>query len=197
MFKSLVLIFLLLSLVSCKRESNNKGETNNFMESKAKGSIHRFIVKDIKGETFDMSQLKGKKVMIVNTASKCGLTGQYNGLQKLYETYKDEGFVILGFPANNFMSQEPGTNDEIQAFCERNYGVSFPMMGKISVKGPGKHVLYKYLTEKEENGVDDYAVSWNFQKFLLNKEGEVSAVFDPQTSPLDQAIIDWIEGNDS
>lgn len=157
-------------------------------------SIYQFKVEDLYGETFDFSQLKGKKVMIVNTASECGLTPQYENLQELYEMFKEEGLVIIGFPTNNFAGQEPGTNQEIAAFCEQNYGVSFPMMGKISVKGNDMHPLYKFLTQKSENGVMDSEVQWNFQKYLLNEQGQLVKVIDPKTLPTDPEILEWIRG---
>lgn len=158
-------------------------------------TIHDFVVNDIKGNSFDLSSLKGKKVMIVNTASKCGLTPQYKELQALYEKYKVKGFVIVGFPANDFMKQEPGSNEEIATFCEKNYGVTFPMMEKIVVKGKGIHPLYTYLTTKSQNGHSDNDVAWNFQKYLINADGKLEKVIHPKTAPNDQKIIDWIEGN--
>jgi glutathione peroxidase len=155
-------------------------------------SIHQFTVEALEGEHFNFSDLKGKKIMVVNTASKCGLTPQYKALQSLYETYENEGFVIVGFPANNFMYQEPGANEEIAAFCERNFGVTFPMMAKIDVKGKEIHPVYNFLTHKGQNGVMDSKVTWNFQKYLINEEGIVEKVISPRTSPDDQEIIDWI-----
>lgn len=156
-------------------------------------SVHQFKVNDIEGNEFDMATLKGKKVMIVNTASKCGLTPQYEQLEKVYQKYKDQNFVIIGFPANNFMSQEPGTNEEIAAFCQKNYGVSFPMMEKISVKGKDQHPIYTFLTSKKYNGLEDNSVSWNFQKYLINEAGQLEKVISPRTLPDDKEIIDWIE----
>lgn len=156
-------------------------------------SIHQFTVQDINGENFDMASLKGKKVMIVNTASKCGLTPQYEQLETIYQKYKDKNFTIVGFPANDFMSQEPGSNEEIAAFCQKNYGVSFPMMSKISVKGSDMHPVYQFLTEKKYNGVEDSKVKWNFQKYLINAEGKLEKVIPPSTKPDDAEIIAWIE----
>lgn len=156
-------------------------------------SIHQLVATDIKGETFDFSTLKGKKVMIVNTASQCGLTPQYEKLQELHETYKDSNLVLIGFPSNDFMGQEPGSNDDISKFCVDNYGVSFKMMGKIIVKGDDKHDVYHFLTDKSWNQKMDSQVEWNFQKYLLNEDGELEKVVSPQTSPLDKEIIDWIE----
>lgn len=159
-----------------------------------KNSIHTFTAEDINGNTFDLSSLKGKKVMIVNTASKCGLTPQYEKLEALYQQYKDKNFVIVGFPANNFMWQEPGTNEEIKTFCEKNYGVSFPMMAKISVKGKNQHPIYAFLTKKANNGVQDSSVSWNFQKYLIDENGVLVEVISPRTQPDDVKILTWIKG---
>lgn len=155
-------------------------------------SIHQFITNDLSGKDFDLGSLKGKKAMIVNTASKCGLTPQYKQLQAMYETYESEGFIIIGFPANNFMAQEPGSDTEIADFCEANYGVTFPMMSKIDVVGEKIHPIYKFLTQKEKNGVMDSKVTWNFQKYLLNEEGILEKVIDPRTSPDDPEVINWI-----
>jgi glutathione peroxidase len=155
-------------------------------------SLYDFKVKDIYGEDFDFRKLKGKKIMIVNTASKCGLTSQYKGLEKLYSRYKNMNFVIIGFPANNFLWQEPGSNEKIANFCKENYGVSFPMMSKISVRGSTIHPLYKFLTDKSKNGVISSSVSWNFQKYLINEDGSIHKVISPRTNPEDPKIIDWI-----
>ena len=155
-------------------------------------SLHQFKVADIYGNIFDFSQLKGKKVMIVNTASKCGLTYQYEALQKLYSQYKDLNFVIIGFPSNDFLWQEPGSNDEIIDFCEQNYGVTFPMMSKITVKGSKKHPIYQFLTEKSKNNYKDSRVTWNFQKYLINKEGRIEKIISPRTRPDSEEIVSWI-----
>ena len=163
-----------------------------YAQNTMENSLHQFTVESLAGDNFSFSDLKGKKVLVVNTASKCGLTPQYKELQSLFETYEDKGFVIVGFPANNFMSQEPGSNEEIATFCERNYGVTFPMMAKIDVKGKDIHPLYAFLTQKEKNGVMDSKVTWNFQKYLVNEAGVVEKVIAPRTSPTDQEIIDWI-----
>jgi glutathione peroxidase len=160
--------------------------------SEEKGSIYQFTVKDINGDDFKFSSLKGKKIMVVNTASKCGLTPQYEQLEELYKEYKDQNFVIVGFPANNFMGQEPGSNEEIESFCKKNYGVTFPMMGKISVKGSDMHEVYKFLTTKSLNGLEDNQVAWNFQKYLINEKGELEYVISPRTLPNDPQIIEWI-----
>lgn len=155
-------------------------------------SLHDFQVKTLVGQDFDFSDLKGKKIMVVNTASKCGLTPQYKELQKLYETYQNDNFVIVGFPCNDFGAQEPGTAEEITSFCEMNYGVSFPMMEKVSVKGAAKHPVYQFLTEKVKNGVEDSQVQWNFQKYLVDENGTLVKVIAPTTSPTDDSIVNWI-----
>lgn len=156
-------------------------------------TIYDFKVEDIDGKSVDLASFKGKKVMIVNTASKCGLTPQFEELEKLYNLYKASGFVVIGFPTNDFMSQDPGSNEEIKAFCTKNYGVSFPMMAKIKVKGDEKHPLYQFLTQKEKNGLEDNKVQWNFQKYLINESGKLVKVIRPNTSPLDEEIQNWIK----
>lgn len=156
-------------------------------------TLFDFKVEDIEGNEFDFSKLKGKKVMVVNTASKCGLTPQYKDLQALYEEYEENDFVIIGFPANNFMKQEPGENEEIAAFCEKNYGVTFPMMSKISVKGKDIHPLYQFLTKKELNGHSDNEVAWNFQKYLINADGKLEKVISPKEKPNSEEIVNWIK----
>ncbi len=159
----------------------------------ATDSIYQFKVKDINGKTFDFASLKGKKIMVVNTASKCGLTPQYEQLEALYTKYKTKNFVIVGFPANDFMSQEPGSDQEIAQFCKLNYGVSFPMMSKISVKGKEMHPVYQFLTQKAKNGKEDSKVEWNFQKYLIDENGHLSKVISPRILPNDPSIIAWIE----
>ena len=160
----------------------------------AQQTLHDFTVKDISGEAFDLSELKGKKVLVVNTASKCGLTPQYEQLQALYESYGGSDFVIIGFPANNFLNQEPGSNSEIAAFCEKNYGVTFPMMAKISVKGNDMHPLYQWLTQKKLNGKMDSKVRWNFQKYLIDENGHLVDMVKPKVKPNDEKILSWIKG---
>jgi glutathione peroxidase len=165
----------------------------NQKPSKKMNDIYSFKVTDLEGKEFDFSSLRGKKILIVNTASKCGLTPQYKELEALYEQYKDKNLVIIGFPANNFGKQEPGTNEEIATFCERNYGVTFPMMSKISVKGDDMAPIYHYLTEKSQNGLIDSEVEWNFQKYLIDENGKLVKVISPQTLPNDKEILDWVK----
>ena len=155
-------------------------------------TFHDFTVGTIDGKTISLSQFKGKKVLVVNTASKCGLTPQYADLEKLYQRYGGDKFTIIGFPANNFLGQEPGTNEEIQQFCQVNYGVTFPMMAKISVKGDDIHPLYQWLTTKELNGVMDAKVSWNFQKFMIDENGHLVDMVPPKEKPFTEKIISWI-----
>lgn len=157
-------------------------------------SIHQFTVEDIHGKPFDFSSLKGKKVMIVNTASKCGLTPQYEKLEAIYKQYRSEGFEIVAFPSNDFLKQEPGTNQEIEIFCKTQYSISFPIMSKISVKGDDMTEVYRFLTRKKYNGFVNSTVKWNFQKYLINASGKLEKVIPPSTSPDDPEIIAWIKG---
>ena len=174
-------IFLLSALLLSIAAS---AQTKNF---------HSFTVQTIDGKECNLSSFKGKKVLVVNVASKCGLTPQYAQLQQLYEKYGSDKFVIVGFPANNFASQEPGTNEEIMEFCSTNYGVTFPIMSKISVKGEDIHPLYAWLTRKSENGKEDAEVIWNFQKFMIDEEGNWDGFVSPRTVPTDEKITSWIE----
>ena len=146
---------------------------------------------DIDGNEFSFESLKGKKVLIVNTASKCGFTPQYKELEELHQKYGDK-LVIIGFPANNFMSQEPGTDEEIAEFCQKNYGVSFKMMSKISVKGDDMHPVYQWLTSKDKNGKLDSEVSWNFQKYMIDDKGQLVGYAKPKEKPFDSKIIEFI-----
>ena len=155
-------------------------------------TIYRFTVENLYGENFNFSDLKGKKIMIVNTASKCGLTPQYKSLQSLYDKYKNDNFIIIGFPANNFLWQEPGSNEEIAQFCRENYGVTFPIMGKVSVLGSDQHPIYSFLTTKSLNGNIDALVTWNFQKFLIDEKGYVVKSISPRKQPDDIEVINWL-----
>jgi glutathione peroxidase len=156
-------------------------------------NFHSFKVNTIDGKEISLAEFKGKKVLVVNTASKCGFTPQYEDLQKLYEEYGGDDFTIIGFPANNFLKQEPGSNEEIKEFCTINYGVTFPMMAKISVKGKDIHPLYAWLTRKENNGVMDAKVSWNFQKFMIDENGKLVDMASPKTKPFNEKIVNWIK----
>ena len=177
-------------LLSCTVQANKNANMNTAeptsITTTAK-SIYDFKVEGLDGSTIDFSTFKGKKILIVNTASECGYTPQYEGLQKLYDTYKDK-LVIVGFPANNFGGQEPGTNATIKEFCKKNYGVTFPMAAKISVKGDDMAPIYKYLTSKAENGVLDAVVGWNFGKFLLDEKGNLLQYFPSKVTPMSEEI---------
>lgn len=160
-----------------------------FFGSPTPESVHDFTMDNIDGEPVALSSYQGKVLLIVNTASKCGLTPQYKDLQRLYEQYQGQGLEILGFPANNFMLQEPGTNVKIKQFCKDKYNVTFPMFSKISVKGNEMHPLYTYLTSKEQNGVLDAPVAWNFQKFLVDRQGKVITSFSPRDKVSDAKVM--------
>ena len=187
--------FTALSLVSCM-DNNAQNKTTASTESAKpmeKQSIYQFKVTDLTGKEFDFASLKGKKILVVNTASKCGLTPQYENLQTIYDQYKDKNLVIVGFPANNFASQEPGTSGEIAEFCKQNYGVTFPMMDKISVKGNDMAPIYQFLTQKSKNGLEDSEVQWNFQKYLIDENGHLAKVISPQTLPTAPEVVNWIK----
>jgi glutathione peroxidase len=175
---SLILLLMVAGMLSFAQQTN----------------FYSFKTKDIDGKAFDLSSLKGKKVLVVNTASKCGNTPQYKDLEALYLKYGPDKFVIIGFPANNFMSQEPGSNAEIKQFCTEKYQVTFPMMQKISVKGEDIDPIYKWLTTKALNGKMDAEVTWNFQKFMIDEKGNLVDMASPRTSPNDEKIIKWITG---
>jgi glutathione peroxidase len=179
-------LFLFMGIQGQAQKKENKTK----ME---KQTIYQFKVEDLSGNKFDFASLKGKKIMVVNTASKCGYTPQYKDLEALYKEYSSKGFVIIGFPANNFAKQEPGTNQEIASFCQLNYGVTFPMMSKISVKGDDMAPIYQFLTQKAKNGLEDSEVKWNFQKYLINEKGEVVKVYYSKTVPNDPEIVNWIK----
>jgi glutathione peroxidase len=190
--RKLIFTLSLVGLFSCQNKAQSNPETLNMsiqQENMEKQNIYQFKVNDINGKEFDFSSLQGKKILVVNTASKCGLTPQYKELQALYEKFGEQGLVIVGFPANNFMGQEPGSNEEIAEFCQANYGVTFPMMEKISVQGKDMHPVYEFLTKKELNGHSDSKVEWNFQKYLISEEGYLVEVFSPRTKPMDDKIL--------
>jgi glutathione peroxidase len=155
-------------------------------------SIHTFKVTGIDGKQINLAAYKGKKILIVNTASKCGYTPQYESLQKVYDQYKDK-LVILGFPCNQFGGQEPGTNEEIAAFCKANYGVNFPLADKIDVKGANIAPIYQWLTQKAKNGVLDANIGWNFNKFLIDENGKMLAYFPSNVKPESDAITAYLK----
>ncbi len=181
----IVLLSFVAFLQSCTNQKTelSKSKTQELMGK----SIYDYKVESLDGKEINFADFKGKKILIVNTASKCGFTPQYADLEKLYNEYKDK-LVIVGFPANNFGSQEPGSNEEIGAFCEKNYGVTFPMAAKVSVKGDDTAPIFKYLTEKELNGVKNTAILWNFTKFLVDENGKLIDTYLSTTNPTDNVI---------
>ncbi|MGG5506414.1 MULTISPECIES: glutathione peroxidase [unclassified Myroides] len=193
--KNYVLAFALLALSPSIVKANEYVKQTATMKETAKNkqTIYQFKVKDLYGNDFDFASLKGKKILIVNTASECGLTPQYELLQSLYEEFGGDNFAIVGFPANNFGNQEPGSNTEIATFCKANFGVTFPMMEKISVKGEDIAPIYQFLTQKSLNGFADSTVEWNFQKYLIDEQGHVVQVINPRILPNDPEIKDWIK----
>ena len=174
--------YLLVVMLSLFGFSKNKAQAK---------SIHSFKVEALDGSTIDFSKFKGKKILVVNTASECGFTPQYADLEKLYEAYKNK-LVIVGFPANNFGGQEPGANHEIATFCRKNYGVTFPMAAKISVKGDNIAPIYKFLTQKKENGVKDTEIKWNFTKILLDEKGHILDSFESKITPMSENITKYL-----
>lgn len=192
--KKISLFIAILILSSCQNQAQNNIKAMETQKPAQTQTIYQFKVTDLYGKEFDFSTLKGMKLLIVNTASECGLTPQYKDLEAIYKKYKDLNFVIVGFPANNFGSQEPGSNEQIAKFCQMNYGVTFPMMSKISVKGKDIHEVYQFLTQKDKNGLQDSQVEWNFQKYLINEEGELIKVLSPSVLPTDAEIVGWING---
>ena len=186
----MAILYSILMLFGCKEVKTRPGD-NNIM---AKQNFYEFLeanpdakVKSIDGKEFDYNSLKGKKVLIVNVASECGYTPQYEDLQKLYDTYGDK-IVVLGFPANNFGGQEPGGNEEIHSFCKKNYGVTFPMFEKISVTGDDMHPIYKWLSSKDMNGWNDKQPKWNFCKYMLDENGELINYFSSAVKPMGSEI---------
>lgn len=186
MHKLIVLIFVISLVVILYAFIGRKGTPTS--------SIHHFSAKNIDGEEVRLSSYKGKKVLIVNTASKCGFTPQYKDLEALYEKYKDKNFVIVGFPCNQFGNQEPGSSSDIKSFCTKNYGVTFPMMEKVNVKGDSICEIYKWLTSKDKNGVESSSVKWNFQKYMIDENGFLVGHVNSLRSPDCSTILKWIEG---
>ncbi|MCW3079116.1 glutathione peroxidase [Segetibacter sp.] len=166
-----------------------KGKLKDKASSK---TIHQFKVPSIEGGTINFKKYKGKKILVVNTASKCGYTPQYEGLEKLYKEHKDK-LVVVGFPANNFGGQEPGSDEEIKEFCKVRFGVTFPLASKVEVVGDNTHPLFKWLTTKEQNGVLDAKVKWNFTKFLLDENGKLLASFDSKVTPQSEEILKYLK----
>ena len=190
------LIAITAALLSCTQGNTTKTDagynksyanTTDMVKTNEMTSIHTFKVEALDGTTINFADFKGKKILIVNTASECGYTPQYKELEALYQKFKDK-LVIVGFPANNFGGQEPGTNTEIKAFCQQNYGVTFPMAAKISVKGDDAAPIYQWLCTKTENGVLDAEIKWNFNKFLLDENGNMIAYFPSKVTPMSEQI---------
>jgi glutathione peroxidase len=199
MKKTLLTLSLGFFLAACNHNSvAQDAASENIEDITAKTemtkSFYDFKVIDINGEDFDLSSLKGKRVLVVNTASECGYTPQYKSLQELYEKHGGDKFTVIGFPCNQFGGQEPGSNEEIKSFCEKNFGVSFPMMDKVNVKGDAVHPLYDWLTEEDLNGVDGARVSWNFNKFLIDENGNWVAHHGSSKSPMSDEIIAFATG---
>lgn len=167
---------------------------HHYTPQPAMASFHDLVATTLDGDEFAFDQLQGKRVLIVNTASKCGFTPQYESLETLHQRYGDQGLVILGFPCNQFGKQEPGSSDDIRSFCSKNYGVSFQMMEKIDVKGDNQHPVYAWLTRKELNGAGDHSVRWNFHKFLVNEKGELVAALGSGADPLGDEILSFAAG---
>lgn len=182
----------LLSFCSSRQESNVQNSNDMTTNTLTTTSFYDLKVPTLdEQDTIDFADFKGKKVLLVNVASKCGYTPQYEGLQKLYETYGDS-LIVIGFPCNQFMGQEPGSNDEIAEFCSLNYGVKFPLSTKINVKGSDIHPVYAWLTQKDLNGRGDYSVSWNFNKFVIDENGELLGHFGSNVKPFDTELLDLI-----
>ncbi|AZI20206.1 glutathione peroxidase [Chryseobacterium taklimakanense] len=188
-----IFILLLSAVAFLQSCMNQKTEVSQQKTAENMGkTIYDYKVESLDGGEINFADYKGKKILVVNTASECGFTPQYADLEKVYQQYKDK-VVIIGFPANNFGGQEPGTNAEIGAFCQKNYGVTFPMAAKVSVKGDDTAPIFKYLTEKELNGVKNTAILWNFTKFLIDENGKLIDTFISTTKPTDDAIVKYFK----
>ena len=189
--KKMIKILSAVLLIACTA-ATSKDKPMDTMTTTAATTIYDFKVPSIEGGTIDFSSFKGKKILIVNTASECGYTPQYEGLEKLYEQYKDK-LVIVGFPANNFGQQEPGSNEQIHEFCKVRYGVTFPLAAKVDVVGEQTHPLFRWLTSKEENGVLDAEIKWNFTKFLVDEDGKLVASFPSKVEPQSEEIVKYLK----
>ena len=179
-----IIIFSSFIIFSATKNSSKK-EVINYESN----SIHQFTIKDINNNNFDMKNLSGNVVLLVNTASKCGFTSQYKGLEELYDQYKEKGLVVIGIPSNNFGNQEPGTNDTIKEFCELTYDVSFPMMSKMNVTGKNMSDLYKFITNKKIHPKTGGKITWNFNKFLINQSGQIVKRYSSFKKPLSKEIL--------
>jgi len=193
--KKILFLFAIITIActsSIQKEKPDNSQITSLDQLLMEKSIYDFKMKDINGELVDFSKFKGQKLLLVNVASKCGYTPQYADLQKLHEAHGDK-VTIIGFPANNFGGQEPGTNEEIKQFCSENYGVTFKMMDKVSVKGSDKDPLYRWLSDKNMNGWNDKEPSWNFCKYFINENGELVKFFPSSVKPMDEEIIKLIQ----
>ncbi|WP_194973984.1 glutathione peroxidase [Aquiflexum lacus] len=193
--KKILFLFAIIAFActsSIQKEKTDQSQITTLEQLLMEKSIYDFKMKDINGELIDFSEFKGQKLLLVNVASKCGYTPQYADLQKLHEAHGDK-VTIIGFPANNFGGQEPGTNEEIKQFCSENYGVTFKMMDKVSVKGADKDPLYRWLSDKDMNGWNDKEPSWNFCKYFINENGELVKFFPSSVKPMDEEIIKLIQ----
>lgn len=186
MIKSLIITALFISCTAATSKENNMETTTQPV------SIYKFKVPSIDGGTIDFSTFSGKKILVVNTASQCGYTPQYEGLEKLYKQYGDK-LVVVGFPTNDFGQQDPGSNEEIHQFCKARFGVTFPLAAKVEVTGANIHPLFKWLTTKEENGVMDASIKWNFTKFLLDEKGNLIASFPSKVTPESEEILQYLK----
>lgn len=189
--KTLLILFAAIALACNTNSQSTREEVVNLEDMLMEKSFYDFKMKDIDGNEVDFNQYRGKKVLVVNVASKCGYTPQYAELQELNEKYGNE-IAILGFPANNFGGQEPGTNEDIKQFCTENYGVTFQMFDKVSVKGVDKHPLYRWLSDKDLNGWNDKEPSWNFCKYFIDENGQLKKFFPSSVKPMDEEIISLI-----
>lgn len=187
-------IFLFMSLPGCKEIKTRPADIQPEQNQSSMKSIYDIPVSTIEGEVTSLAPYKGKKMLIVNVASKCGYTPQYADLQEFYDKYNGK-VVVLGFPANNFGGQEPGTNAEIQEFCTKNFGVTFPMFEKISVKGNDMHPLYQWLTDKEQNGWNEKAPNWNFCKYLISEDGKLLKFYSSGVNPMDEEVVGQLGAN--
>lgn len=186
-------VFLSCNAQETKKPVQTKHTTHQNSKTPQKvKTIYDYTFKDINDDDFKFSDLKGKKILILNTASKCGFTPQYDALEKLYQEYKDQNFVIIGFPSDNFGGQEFDNNEEIASFCKLNYGVTFPLMTKSDVIGKNQNEIFKFLTKKSLNGKSDNEVKWNFTKFLINEDGTLEASYPSKVTPDSKEIVDWI-----
>ncbi|WP_068595179.1 glutathione peroxidase [Vaginella massiliensis] len=193
MIKYISISLIALSFLACNAQKQDKNLNLQKEKSMHLPNIYSYSFEDINGETYNFADLKGKKIIIVNTASKCGYTKQYEGLERIYQRYKDQGLMVIGFPSDNFMGQEYDNNEEIANFCKLNYGVTFPLMTKSDVKGKNQNEIFKFLTKKELNGLEDATVGWNFHKFLINEDGTLATDYPSKVEPESEEIIAWIE----